>query len=148
MLDLCLGPSPQLTFGWLMFLRSSILRAAVVLLLMNSVSTVEAACGDYLYRHGQPVNRATGMTKHAEHIDAGESEHQTPVPCNGPGCSSQHDFPLAPHSQVERRLLTESAVLKSSESRRQTPESVLAIPASDDAESPTSERLFRPPRTC
>jgi len=126
--------------------------AAICLVAATWPSTAVASCGNYLFRHGKPVDdKFSAMSDH-HHAGNHESEtNQTPrelpvPPCHGPNCSGNPipliPVPVAPTSLV--RGFDQAAILESL-AQTPTPRRAIEIPTSERGACFVPSSIFRPP---
>ena len=125
--------------------------AAICLVTATWPSSAAASCGNYLFRHGKPVNDSFSLM--SDHRDARNQTSETnktselPLPpCHGANCSGNPvpwmPVPVAPTNLVQG--FDQAAIL---ESLAQTPtqRSAIEIPRSERAACFVPSSIFRPP---
>jgi len=132
--------------------RCLVTAAAICLITATWPASAVASCGNYLFRHGKPVDdKSTAMN---DHDDAGNHEQETnrPLgelpgpPCHGPNCSG-HPVPLIPVPVAPTNLVRgfDQAAILESLAQTPMPRRAMEIPTSERGAHFVPSSVFRPP---
>ena len=132
--------------------RRLVMAVAVCLVAITWPTSAAASCGNYLFRHGKPVDKPLSlMTEHHDvqnHVgEKNKASNELPAPpCHGPNCSGNRipliPVPVAPSNLI--RGFDQAAILESL-AQTPTPRRAIEIPTSDRGAFFVASSIFRPP---
>ena len=130
-----------------MVCRRLVMMAAICLVAATWPSSAVASCGNYLFRHGKPVDGS--FSSMSDHHDAPnrETENEQPVPpCHGPNCSG-NPIPLMPVPVAPTNLVRgfDQAAILESLAQTPTPRCAIEVPTSERGACFVPSSIFRPP---
>lgn len=140
------NPLPNATRLHLVF-RRLVVMAAICLVAATWPSSAVASCGNYLFRHGKPVDGSFSSMSHHHDAPNRETQSEMPAPpCHGPNCSG-NPIPLMPVPVAPTNLVRgfDQAAILESLAQTPTPRCAIEVPTSERGACFVPSSIFRPP---